>query len=738
MPFKYNSLSGKLDLVNPKLDSPLQFKGTITINTDFPLIADVDNGWFYTILADVTDDAGVTYTNTGQSFDLGDEVAWDGSAWVVMGNENVYARLDGTNMPFTGNVGIGTTDFANGRPLRIHSSTANSGVRITNSTTGTGVNKGLELSLSNNIGYLALYENADLKIYTNNSYRASFLAGGDFSVEKDIYMSNNYAKFIQGGSDQYEQYFDGTYERFETTGTGFTFDGGNVGIGITNPAAKLSIIRVNDSGSILTLGNDNEYTGYDFKRNQHNGTLTLQGRQVGYNNLSLAPTSGNIGIGTASPGEKLEVNGKILADDKIMFTQTDGNEYIDSLNDGYLDIGATTGIRLLTDTVVTGSVDATTFNGIDIETAFYLPTPDKTGLISDGTAFVTDDTAGASDIEIPVKDVISITRSGTTCTVTSTAHGFPTDASVTIAGASSGYNGEFTITSTSDDTFTYEVTGTPASPATGTITATNYWIQLTSRSTNKSWAFNFTLNTNAAGSTETHILQITGSSYSSAPQIKYRGVNGYYWISHFRTSVQNNNLKLEAKLYDTTRLYSLSWVAEMVSGEMGTDNGGIEANSFPITGAGRIKTFVVNELDATSLTLTHPGAWIFGDNDLLEFNSFGTYSNGAGLMQKWSDTYYGDTWGRFGMERAATTKDFVWKDMYNTAETTVEAMRLTGDGILKVNDIQTTGSIKGVHKTSDGTNAVADGTYTMGIGTTTNGTITIKDGLITSVTEAVD
>ena len=54
------------------------------------------------------------------------------------------------------------------------------------------------------------------------------------------------------------------------------------------------------------------------------------------------------------------------------------------------------------------------------------------------------------------------------------------------------------------------------------------------------------------------------------------------------------------------------------------------------------------------------------------------------------------------------------------------------------NDIQTTGSVKGVHKTADGTSAVADGTYTMGIGATTNGTITIKDGLITSVTEAVD
>lgn len=37
---------------------------------------------------------------------------------------------------------------------------------------------------------------------------------------------------------------------------------------------------------------------------------------------------------------------EILAGDKVAFTQVDGNEYIDSLNDGYLDLAATTGIRL--------------------------------------------------------------------------------------------------------------------------------------------------------------------------------------------------------------------------------------------------------------------------------------------------------------------------------------------------------------------------------------------------------
>ena len=65
-------------------------------------------------------------------------------------------------------------------------------------------------------------------------------------------------------------------------------------------------------------------------------------------------------------------------------------------------------------------------------------------------------------------------------------------------------------------------------------------------------------------------------------------------------------------------------------------------------------------------------------------------------------------------------------------------LQIDGDIDAGVNDIQTTGSVKGVHKTADGTSAVADGTYVMGLGITTNGTITIKDGIITSITEAVD
>lgn len=73
-----------------------------------------------------------------------------------------------------------------------------------------------------------------------------------------------------------------------------------------------------------------------------------------------------------------------------------------------------------------------------------------------------------------VLPVVSITRSGSTATVTTgSQHGLTTGDSITIAGAvETAYNGTYTITVTSATAFTYTVAGTPSTPATGTITAT--------------------------------------------------------------------------------------------------------------------------------------------------------------------------------------------------------------------------------------------------------------------------
>ena len=105
----FNPFTSKFDWVN-NLDNPLQFKGDIGVNTDFPLIADVKTGWFYTVSDSVTDNAGATYTNTGQSFVLGDEIAWNGVTWVVVGNKAI-ALVDLTD--------VDDTDKAEGKILKV-------------------------------------------------------------------------------------------------------------------------------------------------------------------------------------------------------------------------------------------------------------------------------------------------------------------------------------------------------------------------------------------------------------------------------------------------------------------------------------------------------------------------------------------------------------------------------------------------------------------------------------------
>lgn len=68
--------------------------------------------------------------------------------------------------------------------------------------------------------------------------------------------------------------------------------------------------------------------------------------------------------------------------------------------------------------------------------------------------------------------VTSITRSGSTATATRTGHGFQNGDCVLHAGADQPeYNGEFYIFNVTANTYDFTVTGTPATPATGTITS---------------------------------------------------------------------------------------------------------------------------------------------------------------------------------------------------------------------------------------------------------------------------
>ncbi len=68
------------------ITSPYQYKGDINAAADFPLVAAVQTGWFYTVSTGCTDNGGATRTNTGQVFLAGDRIAWNQSttAWILI------------------------------------------------------------------------------------------------------------------------------------------------------------------------------------------------------------------------------------------------------------------------------------------------------------------------------------------------------------------------------------------------------------------------------------------------------------------------------------------------------------------------------------------------------------------------------------------------------------------------------------------------------------------------------
>lgn len=74
----------------------------------------------------------------------------------------------------------------------------------------------------------------------------------------------------------------------------------------------------------------------------------------------------------------------------------------------------------------------------------------------------------------PTQSITSITRSGSTATATKASHGYSNGNIISISGAvEDEYNGNVQIFNVSTDTFDYTVSGTPSSPATGTILASN-------------------------------------------------------------------------------------------------------------------------------------------------------------------------------------------------------------------------------------------------------------------------
>ena len=255
--------------------------------------------WEFQANASSTNDILFSKSNTGSSYGIvGYDHATDALRFFANSAERV--RIDSS-----GNVGIGTTDPTN--PLHVYGS--NSNIVIANTSTGSA---GLLIRYLNGTehGTNLLYNPGSAVTYLDNTYPV--VAGtvyGDMYFRQKVASTMTNRLVIKGYS-------------------------GNVGIGTTNPLSKIDsrgniLIATNTDGdNILSFGNSQAYGPLTGAPNSSHGSSFIVGNS---STASGAPShisvwtsangvvgemlrvtsTGNVGIGTANPGTKLDVYGDI-------------------------------------------------------------------------------------------------------------------------------------------------------------------------------------------------------------------------------------------------------------------------------------------------------------------------------------------------------------------------------------------------------------------------------------------
>lgn len=205
-----------------------------------------------------------------------------------------------------GDVGIGTTSPTENTKLDVRGNTKILGdLYVSGTVSGSGISQwttvGDEIYINSNVG-----------IGTNNpTVRLDVL--GNTNITGDLYISGA----LNAPSTQFSQW--------TTSGANIYYNSGNVGVGITNPSNKLHIVgstriegdlTVNGTQTIIDTNVNtterlvitNDGTGPALEVNQKGTQPVCDFQDDGTTALKII-NGGNVGIGTATPNYKLDVQG---------------------------------------------------------------------------------------------------------------------------------------------------------------------------------------------------------------------------------------------------------------------------------------------------------------------------------------------------------------------------------------------------------------------------------------------
>lgn len=242
---------------------------------------------------------------------VGDKAAYylaTGTYNIVIGQTALYSETTGSY-----NVAIGGLDSQVGSSYNVAIGMlagCHSGLGSNNTFLGYGAGQNEQGSGSVCIGYYAgKDETGSNKLYIANSSTATPLIYGEF----DTPLLKINAPFTCTG---------------------------NLTIGSGTAATDYTLTFDGETNNgVLTWMEDEDYFSFG------DDLFVPAGESLYFRDTAISLTSSDDGHLDLTADVQIDLNGITLATDKLAFTQTDQNEYIDSLADGYLDLCATTAIR---------------------------------------------------------------------------------------------------------------------------------------------------------------------------------------------------------------------------------------------------------------------------------------------------------------------------------------------------------------------------------------------------------